>query len=59
MASPHSGRHKGEALWTRRARGVKGGDKPYVMDADGTNVRRLTKTQTAIYEGAPEWQPLP
>jgi hypothetical protein len=29
------------------------------MDADGTNVRRLTKTQTAIYEGAPEWQPLP
>jgi hypothetical protein len=29
------------------------------MDADGTNVRRLTKIQTAIYEGAPEWQPLP
>jgi hypothetical protein len=36
------------------ARRVKGGDKPYGMGAYGTNVRRLTKTQTAIYEGAPE-----
>ena len=56
---PQGGLHKGEALWPRRARRLKGGDKPYVMDADGTNVRRLTKTQTAIYEGAPEWHPLP
>jgi Tol biopolymer transport system component len=39
--------------------GYKGGDKLYVMNTDGTNVRRLTKTQAAIYEAAPDWQPLP
>jgi hypothetical protein len=29
------------------------------MNADGTDVRRLTKTQAAIDENAPDWQPLP
>ena len=40
--------------------GWEGGvDKLYVMNANGTNARRLTKTQRAIYEDAPDWQPLP
>ena len=39
--------------------GWKGGNKLYVMNADGTGVRRLTKTQGGIMEDAPDWQPLP
>jgi TolB protein len=34
-------------------------DKLYLMNADGTNVRRFTKTPSAIWEEAPDWQPLP
>jgi Tol biopolymer transport system component len=36
-----------------------GSDKLYVMNEDGTNARRLTKTQADIYEESPDWQPLP
>jgi Tol biopolymer transport system component len=40
--------------------GWEGGvEKLYVMNSNGTNLRRLTKTQNAIDEDAPDWQPLP
>jgi TolB protein len=40
--------------------GWKGGNKLYVMNADGTDIRRLTPgSKGNVYELAPDWQPLP